>query len=515
MRTTLNRRLGSLTAVMWLGLIVIGALGAWQNRASMLQDRRQQLVAIVQQAMDVTQHYYALAQLGRLSDADARQQALDTLATMRYGKDGYIAVNDSHYVILMNPMIPKMTRQDGSAMRDSVGQPIFPKLVAAGNQPDGGFAEYVGLLPGVRTPASKTNFVMHFDPWDWYIATGLYMKDVNLAFRDQLLNWFIMTMALGGLLSLIMWFLLRGVRRMLGGDMEVAVEIAGQMSIGNLAAEVPVFSRDSDSLLYALHKMRQGLVDTVRRVRDGAEHIDIGADEIAAGNGDLSQRTEEQAAALVQTASSMREFTENVKRNAESAAQASQLASDAAIVACSGSEVVDMAVCTMSEVSRRSEQIGSIIEVIEGIAFQTNILALNAAVEAARAGEQGRGFAVVASEVRSLAQRSAGAAKEIKALIESSTEVVQTGALQITQAGKRMGEIVASINQVKELLEVISRASNEQSTGIQEVDRAIGEMDQVTQQNAALVEQAAAAAHSLRDQVKSLRGAIESFTLPA
>ncbi|WP_343676371.1 methyl-accepting chemotaxis protein [Paraburkholderia heleia] len=511
---TLNRRLGSLMAVMWLGLVLIGALGAWQNRESMMQDRRGQLVAIVQQALDVTQHYYQLAHQGRLSDADARQQALATLETMRYAKDGYIAVNDSHYLVLMNPVIPKMNGKDGSAMRDSVGQPIFPKLVEAGNQPDGGFAEYVGLLPGARTPASKTNFVMHFEPWDWYIATGLYTDDVDHAFHRQLLKWFVMTISLGGLLSLIMWFVLRSVRRMLGGDMEVAVEVAGQMSSGNLAAEVPVFSHDRASLLHALHRMREGLVDTVRRVSDGAESIDTGADEIAAGNSDLSQRTEEQAAALVQTASSMSEITGNVKRNAESAAQASQLASDAANVAHSGREVVDEAVRTMSEISRSSEQIGSIIEVIEGIAFQTNILALNAAVEAARAGEQGRGFAVVASEVRSLAQRSGGAAKEIKALIESSTQVVQTGASQITQAGKRMGEIVASISHVNEILEVISRASNEQSTGIEEVNRAIGEMDHVTQQNAALVEQAAAAAHSLRDQVKSLRGAIASFTLP-
>ncbi|EEA01608.1 methyl-accepting chemotaxis sensory transducer [Burkholderia sp. H160] len=502
-------------AVLWLGLILIGGLGAWQSRNLMMEDRRGELVSIVQQAMGVAQHYYELAQKGTLSDAGARQQALATLAAMHYGKDGYLGINDSHYFIVMNPMIPKMNGKDGSSMRDSVGQPIFPKLVKAGNQPNGGFAEYVGLLPVVRTPAAKTNFVMRFEPWDWYLATGLYTDDVDQEFHRELLKWFVMTIVLGGVSSLIMLLVLRSVRHLLGGDMEVAVDLAGQMSNGNLAAEVPLDSQNSASLLHALHRMRQGLVDTVRRVSDGAENIDTGADEIAAGNSDLSQRTEEQAAALLQTASSMNEITQTVKRNADSAAHASRLADEAASVARSGSEVVDEAVRTMGEISRSSEQIGSIIEVIDGIAFQTNILALNAAVEAARAGDQGRGFAVVAAEVRSLAQRSAGAAKEIKALIESSVQVVQTGASQITQAGDRMGKIVSAINHVNDILEVISRASSEQSTGIEQVNRAIGEMDQVTQQNAALVEQAAAAAHSLRDQVKSLRGAIASFTLPA
>jgi methyl-accepting chemotaxis protein len=217
----------------------------------------------------------------------------------------------------------------------------------------------------------------------------------------------------------------------------------------------------------------------------------------------------------VQTATSMDEMTANVKRNADSATHAARLAEQAAGVAARGNEVVDDVVRTMGAITASSRQIGDIIGVIDGIAFQTNILALNAAVEAARAGEQGRGFAVVAAEVRSLAQRSAAAAKEIKTLIVQSTGAVEAGATLVANAGTTMGEILQSVRRVNEILGEINHASSEQSAGIEQVNRAVGEMDQVTQQNAALVEQAAAAAHSLKDQVDVLREAIDAFVVPA
>jgi methyl-accepting chemotaxis protein len=266
--------------------------------------------------------------------------------------------------------------------------------------------------------------------------------------------------------------------------------------------------------MLALATMRDGIVETVARVQAGAENVNVGAHEIASGNADLSIRTEKQAAALVQTASSMEEMTANVKRNAQSAEQAARLASAAADVARQGSRAVDGVVHTMGNITSTSREIGNIIGVIDSIAFQTNILALNAAVEAARAGEQGRGFAVVAAEVRSLAQRSAAAARDIKDLIGASTQAVEVGAEQVSNAGATMADIVKAVTRVHAILDEISCASLEQSAGIEQVNRAIGEMDEVTQQNAALVEQAAAAAHSLRDQVASLRDAIGRFTLP-
>ncbi|AFT86287.1 methyl-accepting chemotaxis protein [Paraburkholderia phenoliruptrix BR3459a] len=361
----------------------------------------------------------------------------------------------------------------------------------------------------------KTSYALRFAPWDMIIVTGMYMDDVNAEFTSSLVRWVGVTGVLGLVASAVMFLVLRSVRRGLGGDLEVAIETAHRISRGDLTTNVSTAEKDTGSLMHALAIMQSGLTEAVERIRLGAENINVGANEIAAGNMDLSQRTEEQAAALVQTASSMDQMTANVRLNADSAEQASRLAGQAAEVAIRGSSVVDDVVRTMGEITFSSQRIGDIIGVIDGIAFQTNILALNAAVEAARAGEQGRGFAVVASEVRSLAQRSAMAAKEIKALIESSTSTVDEGAALVANAGETMGEIVRSVQRVSQILGEISHASQEQSSGIEQVNRAMGEMDKVTQQNAALVEEAAAAAQSLKDQAGALRDAISGFALPA
>ncbi|MBW0450711.1 hypothetical protein EN871_29630 [bacterium M00.F.Ca.ET.228.01.1.1] len=512
---TLNKKLASMIAVLWFGLILIGGFGAWQSRASMIADRRDQLTALIDQANHVVGRYYALAQQHTLTEDEAKKQALATLESMRYGKDGYISVNDSQPVMLMHPFKKELIGKNMGQFTDPAGNHLFTDIVTAGKREGGGFVDYLWAKPGSDKPVAKTSYSLHFQPWDLYLVTGMYMDDVQRAFYASLLRWLAITVALGAIATVIMVLVLRSVRRSLGGDLEVAVEHAQLMARGNLAVRVPVKENDVGSLLHALQSMQAGLVDTVSRVRMGTENINIGASEIAAGNTDLSQRTEEQAAALVQTASSMDQMTVNVKQNADSAQQAAQLAGQAADVATRGSRVVDDVVRTMGEITTSSRQIGDIIGVIDGIAFQTNILALNAAVEAARAGEQGRGFAVVAAEVRSLAQRSATAAKEIKALIETSTTTVEAGASLVSNAGSTMGEIVQSVRRVNEILEEISNASREQSAGIEQVNRAVGEMDQVTQQNAALVEQAAAAAHSLKDQVGVLREAISSFSLPA
>jgi methyl-accepting chemotaxis protein len=248
-------------------------------------------------------------------------------------------------------------------------------------------------------------------------------------------------------------------------------------------------------------------------VRTGTDSVANASSQIASGNLDLSSRTEEQASSLEETASSMEQLTSTVKQNAENARQANQLVSSTADVAVKGGQVVGQVVDTMASIKDSSRKIADIIGVIDGIAFQTNILALNAAVEAARAGEQGRGFAVVASEVRNLAQRSAGAAKEIKALIEDSVGKVDAGGKLVDEAGKTMDEIVTSVKRVTDLMSEIAAASSEQSSGIEQVNQAVGQMDEVTQQNAALVEQAAAAAESLQNQASQLAQAVSIFKL--
>jgi methyl-accepting chemotaxis protein-1 (serine sensor receptor) len=306
-----------------------------------------------------------------------------------------------------------------------------------------------------------------------------------------------------------------GVSRMIVRPLNQAVEVAQAVAGGDLTLAVRPRGRDETAmLLTALAEMQQQLTRLVRGVRANAEGVATASTEIAQGNNDLSLRTERQAAALQQTASSMDELGAAVRQNADNAVQASQLAAGASGVAQRGGDVVTHVVQTMKGIHDSSNQIAEIVGVIDGIAFQTNILALNAAVEAARAGEQGRGFAVVAGEVRALAQRSAAAAKEITALIGTSVERVARGSTLADQAGSTMGEVVAAIRRVTDLVSEISVATSEQSTGVSQVGTAIAQMDQATQQNAALVEESAAAAESLKLQAQRLVEAVAVFRLP-
>ncbi|MBV7534287.1 MCP four helix bundle domain-containing protein [Duganella sp. sic0402] len=304
------------------------------------------------------------------------------------------------------------------------------------------------------------------------------------------------------------WLLTTGIVR----PLQEAVTAARRVASGDLTGHIDDSAKDeTGQLLSALKEMNSSLLNIVTEVRQGTDHISTSSTEIAQGNQDLSRRTEQQAGALEETASSMEELTSTVKHNADNARQANQLAATAAQVAVKGGAVVAEVVGTMDSINQSSSKIVDIISVIDGIAFQTNILALNAAVEAARAGEQGRGFAVVASEVRNLAQRSASAAKEIKALIGDSVEKVNQGSKLVADAGTTMDEIVASVHKVSDMISEITAASSEQSAGINEVNQAIGSMDAVTQQNAALVEQAAAAAESMQQQAAALAQAVSVF----
>ena len=303
----------------------------------------------------------------------------------------------------------------------------------------------------------------------------------------------------------------RGLTRQLGGEPRYAVDVAGEIAAGELSRAIVLRGGDKASLLFAMETMRSSLVSIVGQVRAGTDTIATASNQIAAGNLDLSSRTEEQASSLEETASSMEELTSTVKQNADNARQANQLAVSASEVAVKGGAVVDQVVQTMASINESSKKIVDIIGVIDGIAFQTNILALNAAVEAARAGEQGRGFAVVAAEVRNLAQRSAAAAKEIKTLINDSVEKVDAGGKLVDDAGVTMADIVQSITRVTDIMNDIASASVEQTMGIEQINSAISQMDEVTQQNAALVEQASAAASSMQDQARDLSQVVSIF----
>ncbi|RZL11327.1 MAG: methyl-accepting chemotaxis protein [Rubrivivax sp.] len=307
----------------------------------------------------------------------------------------------------------------------------------------------------------------------------------------------------------------RFIVRQMGAEPREVADVAAAIASGDLSTPLRARHVDSRSVMAAVVRMQAALIEVVGAVRASSDSIATGAHEIASGNANLSQRTEEQASSLQQTAASMEQIASTVKNSADTAREATHLASGACEVAERGGEVVGQVVSTMGDISNSSRKIADIIGVIDGIAFQTNILALNAAVEAARAGEQGRGFAVVAGEVRTLAQRSAQAAKEIKGLISDSVDKVEAGTRLVANAGTTMDEVVSQVRRVSNLIQEISVATQEQTRGVGQVSDAVGQLDQVTQQNAALVEESAAAADSLRQQSAQLVGAVRVFKLTA
>ncbi|MES3208210.1 methyl-accepting chemotaxis protein [Serratia ureilytica] len=377
-----------------------------------------------------------------------------------------------------------------------------------------GFLEKGELQAFMDQPTQKTQDLFEAD-FVQYLQ--LVNGDISEA-RDA--NQFSFTLAglmlAGAVLMLIvvtgsaMWWL----RTMLIQPLNQIRSHFERIAAGDLATPIQVYGRNEISMLFAsLQRTQQSLIGTVGAVRDGTESILIGLQEIAEGNNDLSSRTEQQAASLEETAASMEQLTATVKQNADNARQASQLARDASATAAKGGELAGDVVTTMHDIANSSQKIGAITSVIDGIAFQTNILALNAAVEAARAGEQGRGFAVVAGEVRNLASRSAQAAKEIKVLIDESVSRVKHGSVLVENSGATMQDIVRSVTRVTDIMGEIASASDEQSRGIEQVTQAVTQMDQVTQQNAALVEESASAATALEEQAITLADAVAVFRL--
>ena len=507
---SLNAKLWSALAIMWVGLIVLGGWAAWQSRSTMLDERETAIKHVVESGYGVVADYAARVERNELSADEAKKQAMARLSVMRFGDNGYFVITDSHPTVLMHPILADLRNKDVTQYADVNGKLLFVEMVKVAQADGGGFVQYVGRTAS-GPPASKITYVKQFKPWDWYIQSGIYLNDVDATFRLLLLQYLLTVLVIGGTITVAMVLIIRSVRRGLGGEPDYAGSIAETIANGDLTCAVETQHGDEHSMLYSMRRMQNTLASTISRIRTGTEAITVASQEIASANDDLSRRTEQQAASLEETASSMEQLTATVKLNADNARQASQLAANASGIAVDGGTVVRQVVDTMHHISASSKKIVDIIAVIEGIAFQTNILALNAAVEAARAGEEGRGFAVVASEVRSLARRSGDAAKEIKTLIEHSVRTVHDGEALVDKAGSTMESVVQAVRRVTDIMGEISAASEEQSTGIHQVNLAVTHMDEAVQQNAAMVEQAAAAAKSLEEQANELRDAVNTF----
>ncbi|CAH0354207.1 methyl-accepting chemotaxis protein [Aquabacterium sp. CECT 9606] len=442
-------------------------------------------------------------------DNDAAQYALEQerIKTLRAADGALLDKLDKTMVLPRGRAILKVMIDTEAAYNEAMGRVVQHGLKNENSQAAAILFNEVRPLQTVLFKAVDESVQMQQE-----LADKLGHDAIATAsFGGTLMASLALLMALIG--TTVGWLLTRSLRNALGaepGDLSIAV---ARVADGDLSQALVVATGDTASVLASVARMQSSLSGVISSVRANSESVATASAQIAQGNQDLSQRTEEQASALQQTAATMEQLGTTVRHNTDSAKQANQLAQGASTVAAQGGEVVGKVVNTMQGISDSSRKIGDIIGVIDGIAFQTNILALNAAVEAARAGEQGRGFAVVASEVRSLAQRSAEAAKEIKALISRSVEQVEQGTVLVDQAGKTMGEIVGSIRRVSDIVAEITSASVEQSLGISQVGEAIGQMDTATQQNAALVEESAAAAESLKGQARQLVQAVAVFKM--
>ena len=491
-----------------LGLI------AWQlmHQAELtMQARADATRQHVEIAHGILVQSHAKEAAGKLSREQAQLLAMETIAALRYDGSEYFWINDMHPRVVMHPIKPELNGKDVSETKDPNGVPLFKAFVAKVRESGKGFVAYQWPKPGKDNPVEKLSYVQGFEPWGWVVGSGIYVGDVREAAQRQV-AWMAAIVAAALLLA---GYLFISFYRVMDGGLNETRRHLRAMTEGDLTTSPSPWGRDEAAqLMMELRAMQESLRQMVMRVRRSSDEIVHSSSEVATGAMDLSARTEQAAANLEESAASMEQISATVKNGADHASEASQVAHGNEAVATEGGLVMREVVQTMESIRQSSAKISEIIGTIDGIAFQTNILALNAAVEAARAGEQGRGFAVVASEVRTLAQRAATAAREIKTLIGQSVEQVQAGTAVVNQAGAKMDAIVEASRRVSGLLGEIADGSREQSQGVAQIGQAVNELDQMTQQNAALVEQTAAAAAAMKDQASALAHEVDRFRLP-
>jgi len=499
-------------------VVPTGALVAWllyMQTAGALQDRKDTARQQVEAVHGVLAWAHGLEKGDGKTEGIGREKAqamaMEAIGKLRYNGNEYFWINDMQPRVVMHPVKPELNGKDVGDVKDPNGLALFKAFVARVKADGKGFVEYQWPKPGFDKPVDKVSYVMGFEPWGWVLGTGLYIGDLHEELMRELL-------AIGAVVALslgLAGYLFLSFYRVIDGGLSETRRHLRAMTSGDLTTSPSPWGNDEAAqLMLELRAMQDSLRSMVRSVRHSSDQIVQTSSEIAHGAMDLSARTEQAAANLEESAASMEQIAATVKSSSAHTDEAARMARHNAEAAADGGRVMREVMVTMDGIRDSSARISEIIGTIDAIAFQTNILALNAAVEAARAGEQGRGFAVVASEVRSLAQRSATAAREIKSLIGASVEQVAGGADVVRKAGSAIEDIVTSSKRVDQLLGEVATGAREQSAGIGQVGQAVTELDRMTQQNAALVEQTAGAAGTMKTQAESLAGEVARFRLP-
>ena len=509
-RLTTTQKLWGTLGIIWLAMLLLVGWLALENRQTIESERRDSIQYVVESVQKQIEALQGRVAAGELSLEEAQQRAIDNMSSVSFGAGEYIFSFNDDLLVISHPSRTPGT--DMTSYLDASGMALYPELLRVA-QAGGGHVDYYSTRAGGDEQLPKTSYVAYIPEWQWSLATGVYVDDINAAFIAGLIRSIGILLIIGLPVTLLMGWVIRDVSRRLGGDPRYAASVVRHIADGDLTQVTQLSSKDQQSLLFDINRMRETLATTIGDIHHGASQVNSGVEQIVGVNEELSTRTEQQAASLAETASSMEQLTATVKQNAEHADHARSLATRAADSAQRGSDSMSTVITTMATINESATQMSSIVNTIDGIAFQTNILALNASVEAARAGDQGRGFAVVANEVRQLASRSAAAAQEIKILIEASDSKVVEGSRQVRDTGDVINGMVDDIKQLSTLVQEISAATIEQSSGIEQVNQAVTQMDQMTQQNASLVQESNHATQSLAQLSAQLRQLVAHFRI--